>query len=77
MSIAQKRGQGGPRFNEDIVNAAMMIAGALLILFFLLAIRMYFDQREGKTLPLEPTRSPRGVLNRMFNENLKRTLTDE
>lgn len=66
MSIVQRRGAGGPRFNDDIVNAALIFAGILLIVFLLLVIRLYFDQKEGRRIVLKPERSPAKVLKRMI-----------
>ena len=64
MAITQQRGGGGPRFNEDTVNVALIIGGVLVVIFFLLVIRLYFDQRAGKEIELKPERSPAKVLRR-------------
>jgi hypothetical protein len=72
MGIAQRQGGQGPRFSEDLVNVAMIFAAALLVLFFLLVIRMYFDQGDGKGVFLKPVRSPANVLKMMFKQDPER-----
>jgi hypothetical protein len=68
MGIAQRRGGGGPRFNDDMVNAAMIFAGALLVIFFLLVIRLYLDRRQGPVGPLSPQRSPAKAIQLMLKD---------
>ncbi len=51
---------GGRRpISEDTVNLALILAAVLLTIFFLLALRVYFDKKSGAPIaPLKPTRSP-------------------
>ena len=69
MAITQRQGRGGPRFNDDLVNAAMLFAGVLLIIFFLLVARLYLDKKEGKDVVLKPERSPAKVIQSLMHRN--------
>ena len=68
--MAVPRMPGGRRpIDDDLVHVALAFAGVFLIVFFLLLVRLYFDQRAGKTVKLTPVRSPKGVIRAMLDES--------
>lgn len=68
MSIARMPRGGGQRFNDDLVRWAMVFAGLLMILFFLLLARLFFDRLSGKTVKFAPVRNPSGVIRAVLDE---------
>ena len=61
MPRAQMPG-GGRRIDDDTVRAAMIFAGALLLVFFLLVLRLWLDKREGREIVLKPVRNRADVI---------------
>ena len=39
---------GGRNYNEDTVRGALYMMAAILVLFFLLVVRLYFDKKAGQ-----------------------------
>lgn len=58
---------GGRRYNEDTVNMAIFMGVLILILFFALVIRSFFDGTEGAPT-LGPVRNPSRLIQSMLGE---------
>ena len=67
MPRAQMPG-GGRRIDDDTVRFAMLFAGAILLVFFLLVARLWIDQRQGRVITLKPVRNRADVIRRVLHQ---------
>ena len=65
MNPARMPGRGR-RFNEETVQMAMLFAAVLLLVFFLLVLRLHWDEKNGKTVKLRPMRNRTELIRRML-----------